>query len=87
MCFSARFTVGLEKGAKRVNEWLEGIYTFLSRLWDYLTYVFDYINDTLQYVYDSAGNVLSLAGSFPAVIASAIFLSVAVCIFLFVLGR
>lgn len=70
-----------------MTEWLESIYQILSRLWDYMTYVFDYINSMITYVYTVGSNVVNFCGAFPTEIYLAITLSVAVCIFLFVLGR
>lgn len=79
--------MGAEKGAKRLTEWLENIYTFLSRLWDYLSFVFEYIQTALAYIFTTADTVLTFSTSFPAEIYLALFASVAACVILFVLGR
>lgn len=70
-----------------MTAWLESIYTFLSRLWDYLTFAFDYIQTGLTYIFTAPGAVLSFSSSFPSEIAVALFVSVGVCILLFILGR
>lgn len=70
-----------------MTEWLESIYQILSRLWDYMTYVYEYINSMITYVFIVGSNVVDFCAAFPTEIYLAIALSVAVCIFLFVLGR
>lgn len=70
-----------------MTEWLESIYQILSRLWDYMTYLFDYINSMLSYVFTVGNTVVNFCTAFPAEIFLGISLSVAVCIFLFILGR
>lgn len=70
-----------------MTEWLENIYTFLSRLWDYLSFAFDYIQNALSYIFTTTNTVLSFSVSFPTEIYIALFASVAACVILFVLGR
>lgn len=70
-----------------MTAWLESIYTFLSRLWDYLSFAFDYIQVGLTYIFTAPSAVLSFSSSFPSEVAIALFVSVGICILLFILGR
>ena len=87
MCVSARLSMGTEKGARRLTDFLESVYMFLSRLWDYLTYAFDNLQAAFSYVFDSAQTVITSFSAFPALLSGVLVLSVAVCIVLFVIGR
>ena len=79
--------MGAEKGARKLTDFLESIYTFFSRLWDYLTYAFDYLQAAFSYVFDSAQTVTASFSAFPALLSGVLVLSVAVCIVLFIIGR
>lgn len=68
-----------------MTEWLENVYTWFSRLGDYLSYIFDYIETGVKYVFDSASALFSV--SLTSELTTVIFLAIAVCVILFVLGR
>lgn len=70
-----------------MSNFLEYVYTTISRLWDYLTYVFDFINGLVSYV---GGCFDFVAGSFtwiPTPILSFYILALSLAVAFLVVNR
>ena len=70
-----------------MSDWLNEIYTFLSRLWDWLTYPFDFIGKCVEYGNAAWGYTQDLLTLFPAWFTGTISLVFVLAVVLFVIKR
>ena len=66
---------------------LEYVYTTISRLWDYLTYVFDYINGLVSYVGSCFTFVSGLFTFLPVPVLGFYVLALSLAVVLLIVNR
>lgn len=68
-----------------MTDWLESVYTTISRIGDFLSATYDAITSGIAYISGSVSALFS--ASLPSEILGVLVLSVGVCIILLILGR
>lgn len=68
-----------------MTDWLESVFTTISRIGDFLSTAYDAITSGITYVSNSVSALFS--ASIPSEILGVLVLAVGVCIVLLILGR